>query len=153
MSEPVEFCLNKAADAEIVDHLFRCEADFFPRLSGRVEISSYAQKIARKATKFEAWADGMLVGLVAAYCNDPERHMAYITSISVLREWMQKGIAHRLLSWCIKHVKEVGFDGIELEVNSENRPAIKLYEKNGFINTGTVSDNTLIMYLNTSKKV
>ena len=129
----VKYLLNKATKAEIAEHLLRCDGDFIPPLTGRVEIEAYAQKIASKATRFEAWSDGMLVGLVAAYCNDQEKRIAYITSVSVLKEWTGKGIAARLMGWCIEHSKVSGMWQIGIEVSSENVPAIKLYEKSGFV--------------------
>ena len=69
---------NKASEIEIAEHLTRCDTDFVPPLSGRVEINDYVQKIFGKATTFEAWSSGALVGLVATYCNDQEKRIAYI---------------------------------------------------------------------------
>lgn len=150
MSGQIEFCLNKASEAEIADHLLRCDADFVPPLSGRVEISRYAHKIAGNATRFEAWAGGALVGLVAAYCNGSERRAAYITSVSVLQGWKGVGVASRLLERCIGHVKERGFERIELEVDGENVGAVRLYEKKSFIVNG-VNGRATTMRLNTGK--
>lgn len=141
MSNAENYLLNKASAAQIADHLLRCDVDFVPPLSGRVEINDYARKIESKATRFEAWSDGTLVGLVAAYCNDQESRIAYITSVSVLRAWTGKGIAARLMSQCIEHAKASGMRQISLEVGGDNAPAIKLYKKSGFeiSNTGTPS--------------
>jgi ribosomal protein S18 acetylase RimI-like enzyme len=133
MSGTIEYLLNKASEEEIAEHLLRCDVGFVPPLSGRVEINDYAKKIASKATRFEAWSDNTLVGLVAAYCNDQEKHIAYITSVSVLHEWMSKGISARLMSQCIKHANVSGMRQINLEVASNNMPAIRLYEKKGFV--------------------
>ena len=133
MNASIEFLLNKASVAQIAEHLLQCDADFVPHLSGRVEIGDYAQKIASKATRFEAWSGGTLVGLVAAYCNDQENHIAYITSVSVLRAWTSNGIAARLVGQCVEHAKTSGMRQISLEVREENTPAIKLYEKSGFV--------------------
>ena len=129
----VEYLLNKASELEIAKHLLHCDADFIPPLSNRVDINNYAQKLASKATKFEAWSGGRLVGLVAAYCNDQENRLAYITSVSVLKEWMGQGIAANLLKQCITHAKDAGMQQISLEVASNNQPAMGLYEKNGFV--------------------
>jgi ribosomal protein S18 acetylase RimI-like enzyme len=129
----VEYLSNKASEVEIAEHLSRCEADFVPPLSGRLEINDYAKKIASKAMRFEAWSDGRLVGLVAAYCNDQEKRIAYITSVSVLREWMEKGIAAFLMRQCIEYAKTSGMRQIGLEVAEGNTLAIALYEKSGFL--------------------
>jgi ribosomal protein S18 acetylase RimI-like enzyme len=152
MKDTVEFCLNKAAEAAIASHLLDCDADFIPPLSERVEIDSYASKIAGNAMRFEAWADGMLVGLVAAYCNDCERRVAHITNVSVLRRWQGERIASRLLEQCIGHVKEHGFEHVELEVDVENAGAITLYEKNGFV-INAVNGRTALMHLNVRRDV
>jgi ribosomal protein S18 acetylase RimI-like enzyme len=135
MSKPTEYTysMNKASESEIAEHLRECDADFVPPLSGRVEIKDYAKKIANKATRFEAWSGNTLVGLVAAYCNDQEKHIAYITSVSVLRAHTNKDIAARLMHQCIEHVRASGMRQISLEVASDNTPAIRLYQKLGFV--------------------
>lgn len=129
----VEYRLNVATSDEIAKHLRKSDADFVPPLSERVEISDYANKIVSKATRFEAWSAGTLIGLVAAYNNDMEARIAHITSVSVIRERMGKGIASRLMVQCIEHAKSCGMRLISLEVAKSNAPAIKLYEKYGFI--------------------
>lgn len=133
MNTPLEFLLNKASIAQIEEHLLHCDADFVPPLSGRVKIRDYAQKIARKAMRFEAWSDGTLVGLVAAYCNDQDKRIVYITSVSVLRAWTSKSIAARLMNQCVEYAKTSGMRQVSLEVAGNNIPAIRLYKKSGFI--------------------
>ena len=141
MSNAEIYLCNKASAAQIAEHLLRCDADFVPPLSGRVDIYDYSQKIASKATRLEAWSGGTLVGLVAVYCNDQESRIAYITSVSVLQAWTGKGIAACLMSQCIEHAKASGMRQISLEVAGDNAPAIKLYKKSGFevSNTGPPS--------------
>lgn len=151
MSAGVEYLLDKASAAEIAEHLARCDADFVPPLSGRVKINDYAQKIANNATQFEAWSGGTLIGLVAAYCNDIESGVAFVTNVSVLREWAGKGIISKLISQCIEHAKKFGMWQISLEVEDGNMPAIKLYEKYGFV-AGKVNLPFIKMHLNLENK-
>ena len=132
MSARLEYLSNKASVTEITEHLSCCDADFTPPLSTRVEIDDYAQKIMSKAIRFEAWSDGALVGLVAAYCNDPVTRIAYITSVTVLQAWARKGVATRLMDQCVEYAKASGMQKLCLEVATENIPAIKLYKKSGF---------------------
>jgi len=133
MSASVEYLVDRASSAEIAEHLLCCDADFVPPLSGRVAIPDYAKKIASKATRFEAWSNGTLVGLVAAYCNDHDTLIVHITSVSVLKEWTGKGIAKNLIDRCVAHAKAAGMHHVGLEVAADNIPAIKLYEKSGFV--------------------
>jgi len=129
--ESVTFSSNRASEEQIAEHLSRCDESFVPPLSGRVEIADYAHKIADMATRFEAW-DGALVGLLAVYCNDHERGVAYVTSVSVLQQWRSRGIAASLVDRCIAHAKAAGFERVELEVDAENASAVRLYEQKGF---------------------
>jgi len=132
MNASVEYLQNTATVAQIAEHLWICNADFVPPLGGRVDIDEYAEKIAKKAARFEAWSGDTMVGLIAAYCNDKERGIAYITSVSLLKTWMGKGVATQLLSQCVEYAKAYGMHQISLEVAEENTPAIKLYKKSGF---------------------
>ena len=133
MNVDIGYLVNTASEVVIAEHLLFCDGDFVPTLSERVEIPDYAQKIISKATRFEAWSNGTLVGLVAAYCNDQETRIAHITSVSVLKEWTGKGLAASLINHCVAYAKAAGMRQIGLEVAAANVPAIKLYEKSGFV--------------------
>ena len=132
MNAVVQFHRNRASAAEIDAHLSMCDDSFVPPLSRRVEIDAYAAKIVARAERFEAWADDRLVGVLAAYCNNPERRMAFVTSVSVVPGWQGRGIAARLLQACIEHVSEAGIECIELDVDPRNSSATLLYKKHGF---------------------
>ena len=111
----------------------QCDDDFVQSLSDRVEINDYSGKIADGATRFEAWTNVDLIGLVAIYANDTESRVAFITSVSVLPQWQGRGVASKLMRRCIEYVKESCFQSIKLEVGCDNLCAIKLYEKKGFV--------------------
>ncbi len=142
----LEICTNKANFGQITKHLRACDASFTPSLSDRLDLSGYAQKIAGKAKCFEAWVEGELVGLVAAYCNDPERRNAFVTSVSVLPGWKGRGLASQLLSQCIDYAETSGFERIVLEVGAQNFPALRLYQKHGFL-ADSKCGKSVIMHL------
>jgi ribosomal protein S18 acetylase RimI-like enzyme len=131
-AESTTYLTNQATLAEIAEHLASCDAHFVPMLSARIDIAVYAAKISDNAIRFEAWSDGSLVGLLAAYCNDPERRSAYITSVSIRSDRRGEGIATRLLHACVEYAKLHGLGQIGLEVAREHRTAIHLYQKCGF---------------------
>ena len=128
----VDYVRNQGSEAQIAEHLWKCDADFVPALSARVDIEEYAAKIRNRATRFEAWSGGVLVGLVAAYLNDLESRVAHVTSVSVLRGWMGQGIGAQLLSQCIAEATASGMRQITLEVGRDNAPAVRVYERSGF---------------------
>lgn len=142
----VEYFFNKASAEEIAEHLFHCDASFVPPLSDRVKIKDYAKKIISKAMRFEAWSGGLLVGLVAVYCNQKENGNAFITSVSVKRDWIGKGIATKLMVQCFAYLKRSGMWQINLEVARDNIFAINLYTKNGFV-AGKINDVFIEMNL------
>ena len=150
MSSSVQFTLNTASPTEIAEHLHRCDDAFVPPLSTRVEIDGYARKIGRRAERFEAWAGGTLVGLVAAYLNDQDRRLGYVTNVSVEAGFRRTGIASELMTECIESTRQRGFGGIELEVDSANAAAIDLYTNHGFAVCG-VPGRTIVMRLQTGR--
>ncbi len=120
---------NRAGKEALQHHLLECDMLFQPRLSSRVAISEYVEKLFRSAERFELWIEDDLVGLVAAYVNDPSRQNAYITSVSVLAPWQGAGLAGKLLSFCVEHITRAAFSSIRLEVAQDNISAIRLYER------------------------
>lgn len=139
---------NKYANADIIyAHLHRCRHDFIPSLDTTVNIAAYAKKIVKNAVTFEAWLNNDLVGLIAVYLNDENNHSAYITNVSVEKEYAGKGIASQLLTNCINFAREERYKEIALEVNLNNQQAIKLYEKFLF-KEKAIKDNLKTMYVN-----
>ena len=132
MNNVLEYRIDSASELDIARHLSACDADFSPALSTRLEIRSYAKKLFSQATRFEAWLDDVLIGLLAAYCNDREKQVAYITNVSVVKSLQGRGIAGTLLDQCRAYASYGGFTLVRLEVAKSNVPAVKLYKKKGF---------------------
>lgn len=147
MSRAIEFHIGRASKSEIAAHLCACDNAFFPPLSSRLDLDDYAQKIFDKARCFEAWEGNVLVGLIAVYCNAPDRLVSFISHVSVLPNSHGKGIASRLMADCIAHVRDLNFACIELEVDGKNDVAIALYKKHAFATSGH-SSSILNMALN-----
>lgn len=131
-----DYCLNKASEAKLVEHLLFCDAEFVETLNGRIQIGDYATKLVAHAERFEAWLGNDLVGLVAAYCNDPLNQTAYISNVSVWSACSGQGVAYALLQRCVAHARARNLQQIDLEVSSNNFRAIDLYAKCGFVFAG-----------------
>lgn len=128
----LNFTVDRSDRPAILWHLHCCDASFHPPLSTRVVLDDYASKLAKSSTRFEAWADGRLVGLVAVYCNAPDSGTACVSNVSVLPESTGRGIGHRLLVNAIDHAHALGFTQMSLEVDANASSALRLYEKLGF---------------------
>lgn len=129
MNKAVYFRKNCADLGVLLIHLNRCDELFDPRLSDRVNIDAYAEKMLAFSLRFEAWHEQALIGLLAAYCNNKDERTAFITNLSVLPHWQGQGIAKHLLITCLDHLNALGFKVVELEVDRRNETAVSLYQK------------------------
>ena len=127
-----EYREQTASAAQIRAHLEACSPRHAPPLAPRVDIEAYARKISGNAATFEAWADGVLVGLVAAYINDADTRTGYISNVSVDEAFLGRGVAARLMATCLERAAASGMDVMKLEVGHANSAAIALYRKLGF---------------------
>lgn len=146
MSALIVYNVSLATASEILAHLLHASEDSEPSLSCRVDVLAYANKLHDRAVRFEAWLGDDLVGLVASYCNHPERTIAFVSNVSVWSGFRGNGIATRLMRQCIEYAQTLGFANIELEVDQSNAPALALYQKLGF-NTLRSNGSSLTMGL------
>lgn len=89
------------------------------------------------AVMLVAKEDGKIVG-DASLSRLPRRmkHRGDL-GISVVKECWNRGIGSQLLLEIIRFAKQNAFEGIDLQVRSDNLSAIHLYEKFGFRKIGT----------------
>jgi ribosomal-protein-alanine N-acetyltransferase len=76
---------------------------------------------------------GVIVGFVVASLVAGE---AELESIAVAADAQRRGSARHLLSHLIAALKELHVNSVNLEVRASNDPALRLYRKHGFKETG-----------------
>lgn len=143
----LKYTEGMASEQEIYSHLMKCNKNFIPPLDKKVNIHEYSNKIFQKAVTFEAWSADTLVGLVAAYFNDPMGQTGYITCVSTIKAYMGQGIASILINLCIYYARQHHFKSICLEVDKSNDHAITLYKKFQFHEYEN-KDESVLMRLN-----
>jgi ribosomal-protein-alanine N-acetyltransferase len=74
-----------------------------------------------------------LVGFIMT--NMINKNKAHLITLDVHPDFRRKGLGSRLLKMAEEEVKKKRVNNISLEVDIENYPAIKLYEKFGFSKT------------------
>lgn len=112
-----------------------------PKLSVRVNIGEYANKLAEKAdTLFILW-EGKDIASCSLYCNEKQ---AYISSIAVKKEFLKQQIGTKMMAEVKRHAMENKCGSIGLEVDIENALAVSFYCKNGF-NISEKKENWLKM--------
>lgn len=127
----VEYKIGLASKEQLQSLLIKCDKYFVPKLSEKVDIEEYSKKLFDNAINLEAWENNNLIGLAAMYV-DEDKTLGFITNVSVDNGFTNNGIASKLLKHCIEYSKEKNLDKINLEVNENNTPALKLYNKFGF---------------------
>lgn len=136
---------NRSRVEDVREHLLACNEAFVPPLGNRVAIPDYAAKLVAQAERFEAWAGPDLIGLVAIYCNGPERRDAFVTNVSVVPDRTRRGIGRSLLSEAIAHARSLGFGRLVLSVDRRAN-ALGIYRNLGFRDEATDGE-TLRLFL------
>jgi ribosomal protein S18 acetylase RimI-like enzyme len=136
----IDYKIKTAVFNHVFAHLQNANESFIPKLSEKTDIAAYSKKIVENSFTFEAWINGELAGLIAAYFNDTKNYSGYITNVSTLKKYAGKGIASQLMKMCIDYAAEHKFSEISLEVFNKNNSAIQLYKKNDFYQTGSNGD-------------
>ena len=125
--------------------LKKCNNLFKPKLSSIVNLHEYAEKLSKKSVQFCCYIDDNLVGMLAMYANDYTEKTAFITSISVLKDYQGRGLAKQLLMNAVKYADDLGFKKVKLEVYNCNIKALMLYKKLGFKKGMDKKDSTILI--------
>lgn len=103
-----------------------------PALSTRVDIHTFAEKIAANATVFSTYMDGRMIGFISIYCNNVRDKAAYLPMMAVEKEYRRSGTGSLLLDLSISYLKSIGFKTFRLEVFKSNKRALAMYLSHGF---------------------
>lgn len=82
---------------------------------------------------FVGTLDGKIVGFITIMNIIGEVH---INNIAVKEDFRKQGIGEKLLDYALNYYPKDQIMGITLEVREDNKPAIALYEKKGFVSVG-----------------
>ena len=129
----------------ITRHLFECEFSFSPRLSSYIDIDSYASKLFERSSRVEAFADGVLVGLICYYIRTDSS--VFVSNFSIASNFQGSGLATELFNR-FKTLISKEVCNIELEVHRTNLRAMKFYLKSGFGEVGGDKEKAVLVYPN-----
>lgn len=117
--------------ASDIDAVAALEAELF---SMPWSAQGFADTLCREDVLFlVACEDDSLLGYVGVYCTADEGE---ITNVAVAQTARRRGIGQELLRHLIDQLVQRGIGRIVLEVRVSNDPAIRLYEKQGFVTMG-----------------
>ena len=122
--------------ARILAFLTRSDAWFEPGLSQRVDLVSYADKLAGRAANVFVQArapEGTKdIGHAAVYVDCSDGAGAFLSSFAIDPEWRGTNEASNLLSTVERFVRSQGCLHLRLEANEANGRALSFYEKLGY---------------------
>lgn len=115
---------------KFLDFLQRVDKDFRHSISSKVDLREYATKLVNRAYVSTAIEGDQIIGLVALYCNDTEKRMAYIPFVAVDSRHRGRHISKALVASAIAYARGNGFKTIA--VHTENPVALNMYVSLGF---------------------
>ena len=115
---------------DIISFIFDVDKDFVPRLSERIDITTWVHKFYPLSNIIAALDEGKIAGLIIFYANDTSTCKGYVTFVSVSPSYQKRGIATTLIRKSIIIMKDAGMKTVGIDTNNVN--AMNLYRKVGF---------------------
>ncbi len=140
---------NQTDAGAILEHLQRCDDQFTPPLSSRVNLKEYAARLALNAERFEIFDGSRLVALVAIYINPDS---AFISNVSVERHFAGQGLGSKLVRQAVGQAFSAGARQVRLETDQYNVRALAMYSALGFSNEKS-EGNSLYLVLDSGDLV
>ena len=113
-------------------YLLRTEPPPFEKTKAFVRSTienNYAQYVALHDKKIVGWAD--IIPL-----SHPKMTHVGVLGMGIVKNYRGQGIGSQLLGRTVEHAWASGLKRLELEVFSDNKPAIRLYKKHGYVQEG-----------------
>jgi len=133
----MEFVEVKVQDVEYIDQIITIEEEAFGKNGG---VDQWVLKpLIRYGKVFVILKDSKVIG-VAEFIRSFNIEEAFLYGFSIKKEYRQKGYGKKMLEQAIVSLKKHKIKKISLTTSEENKKAIKLYEKIGFKNIETLSN-------------
>lgn len=125
-------CLSKEqlTVARVIGLFDDFDTMFSPSLSSHINLSEFAEKLARNAFFILCRNSQEVMGYIAFYENKDTR-ICYIPSICVKDTYRSNGIASQMMDYLTSRLHS-DINTIALEVRKNNDSAICFYQKQGF---------------------
>lgn len=117
---------------KIIVFLSRIDLLLPSRLSDRVDIVQYAEKIIQHGIILAIEKNDKIVSAAMFYANDLDRKTAYLTLLGTLPEYEGHGFARTLMEAVDQKCREIGMDCIALDTDKTNNKALRLYLSLGY---------------------
>lgn len=124
---------NKSLTSGVIrDFLLKNNEEHFEKLTDLVDLKMYAKKLSEKSVNFNIFYESELVGFAGCYFNDLNKNEAYLSCISILRDFQGFRLGSNLILQIINYGRLKNFNRIVIRPKCKNHGLIKFLEKNEF---------------------
>ena len=124
---------NIGGGQELYKFLKKVERLFPVPLSEREQLIMLASKFEKYGTVSYVRENGKIIAICAGYTNDQEQRLGYISVVASLPEYTNKGYGKVAVQGFIEKAKNAGMKAIHLYADKENKAALNMYGKLGFV--------------------
>lgn len=128
----IKIKVQKLSANKVSDFFWEHDNDYFEKLSDRIDIDEYSQKIYENAIHFVVYMDDILIGFSPCYFNNLEEKNAYISSLTIRDGYRRSKLGSRLLEEIKRYANDKGFTHLVVSVHCDNDGSINFYKKNNF---------------------
>lgn len=122
---------NTVQTKQVEEFIELHDNSFEPKISTKVSITDYAEKLCINAKIITCQINTDLVGMCAFYCQPEDYKYAFLSYLAVDDNYRGNGIAKKLISSMIEYCADKSIKGIKTSTWQGNR-AISLYTSFGF---------------------
>ena len=132
----IEMLRNNLSKDRLCRYLELIDDSFSPSLSDRINLDVFAEKLIKHGEIISIVENDDVLAGIGFYANDQNEYQAYVTFISVNKQYRRLGYADKLINEAMVVAKEKKMKKMALSVKKDNIGAVNLYKKHGFIVKG-----------------
>jgi len=137
----VKKILLKQISQKQIQTYFENNFDVLSEMFDRVDLIEFSMKLSLNAKHFYLFQQGEVAGFLAAYFNDMENKVAYISTVSLFPQFQGQGLGGAMLDEACCYAKKNGFKVVRLQVRRNNVGALRFYIKHGFFKAETLEES------------
>lgn len=127
-----QFQIEELSILEISDFFKDHDNDYFEKLSDRVDINEYSEKLLESSVQFTLRDDVDLIGLSPCYFNNDKEKVGYISSLTIRDGFRSKKLGSQMIQHISEYAKRQQYNSIMVKIHYDNHISHNFYIKNGF---------------------
>lgn len=127
-----QFQIESLSILEISDFFKEHDDHYFEKLSDRVDIDDYSQKLLENSLQFTLRDDIDLIGLSPCYFNNDKEKVGYISSLTIKEDFRGRKLGSAMIKEIAQFARNKKYNTIMVKIHYDNHISHNFYLKNGF---------------------